>query len=520
MSTRRVGRRLFLLGTGGFTLAVPFLPSLVRRGEAQPTAGPKRFVAMHLEHGGVRHEHMWPADDTISDTTTVLGDHVITHGAIPFTQSGGETVLSPVLRAPDAQLTPALIAKMNLLRGLDVPWYCAHGTHELGNYGSMTLAGDSEVADTPTIDQVMAYSSSVYPDVPRRRSLHIGREGTSTTWSNPSDRSSSLEIVPTASGTRALFNEVYVPTDPGPAPRPLVVDRVIESYRRVRNGTTGPGARISNVDKQRLDDYMERLFAIQAALHAPPAASCADVMQPTEEWGSRFAVYGPYQNDPDSYGRFYRLYNDVIVAAFMCDSSRVAVARYIDDFHGGMDAVGGFHEVAHTADADPTREAMLQITSRNFFQMVYVDLISKLDSLIDVDGATVLDNSLVFFTNESGPVTHDNDSQPVVMAGGAGGALRTGMYVDYRNRNGRYLGSNGGTTGQQLVDAGRLPGLHYYQWLTTCLDAMGVPRSEWPRGASMPYTDNATVPGWFAPSNPKLAEITQYSMTSLPIITV
>ena len=35
MTLRRSGRRMFLIGAGGFALSIPFLPSLMRRGEAQ-----------------------------------------------------------------------------------------------------------------------------------------------------------------------------------------------------------------------------------------------------------------------------------------------------------------------------------------------------------------------------------------------------------------------------------------------------------------------------------------------------
>ncbi len=513
MTTRRIGRRMFLVGAGGFTLAVPFLPSLTRRGEAQTMGAPKRFVALTTEHGGVHTAHMWPDESLADQPTTVMGQHTIHHGALRPTMDSGDVVLSDVLRASSALLGPSVLSKMNLLRGLDVPWYCAHGSHMLGSYGPGSLAGDEGAPETPSIDQIMAYSSSVYETVPRRRSLGIGPSGLSTNWASPETRSGAIETVPTTRGTRALFDQIYVPTTPGPAPRAPVVDRVLESYNRVRGGAHGPGARLSTHDRDRLDDYMERLRGIQASMTATVAASCADVTVPTEQWDSTDAVYGPHANDPGTYGRFYQLYNDVIVAAFMCDSSRIATMRCVDDFHGSMDSVGGFHEVAHTANAQPEREAMLQVTNRNFFQTVYLDLVNKLDSVPDVGGTTILDNSLVMLTSESGPDTHINDSQPVVMAGSAGGALRTGLYVDYRDRTLEFRGP-------QYAANGRRPGLHYYGWLATCLDAMGVPRDEWPNGAGQPYTGRAAIPGWLETAHPRLDQIEAFSTSSLPVITV
>ena len=48
-------------------------------------------------------------------------------------------------------------------------------------------------------------------------------------------------------------------------------------------------------------------------------------------------------------------------------------------------------------------------------------------------GGTLLDHSLVAWGQESGNVTHFAFSMPVITAGAAGGAIKTGSYCDYRN---------------------------------------------------------------------------------------
>ncbi|MEM9187585.1 MAG: DUF1552 domain-containing protein [Myxococcota bacterium] len=521
MSQRRVGRRLFLAGTGGFSLAIPFLPSLVGRGEAQGPEAPHRFVGMAVRHGGVRHENMWPADSAATDVTTVLGNHNIHHSPLAPRMEGGDAVFSNVLRASASLLTPQLISKMNFLRGLDVPWYCSHGTHCLGSYGDLTRpTGDNGtlVPDRVSIDQVMAYSSAVYASEPRKRTLAIGQAGTSVTWDNASQRNGGVHELPTATGTRALFDEIYSPPPTEPeAPRPPVVDRVLESYNRLHSGAHGPGARLGAEDRNRLDAYMEQLYKIEAALNATTAASCGDVVVPTTEYRGRGAVYTEHASNPEWYGpNIYGLYNDVIVAAFMCDSSRIAVLETADDFHGSMDSMGGFHGVAHTADDQPESERALQRTNRNFFQMVFLDLISKMDSVVDANGLTMLDNSAVMWTNESGPSTHNNDSQPVVMAGSSGGFFNTGLYVDYRNRNADFP-----QAGPGMAESGRRPGLHYYHLLGTMLHSMGVPQAEWPEGEGQPWLSiRDAVPGWLDTAHPYEDDILRLAATtSLPVIT-
>ena len=56
-------RRQFLVGTGGFTLALPFLPSLfANTAEAQTYTAKPRFVGMATHHGGAAPEERIPPD--------------------------------------------------------------------------------------------------------------------------------------------------------------------------------------------------------------------------------------------------------------------------------------------------------------------------------------------------------------------------------------------------------------------------------------------------------------------------
>ena len=458
---------------------------------------------------------------------TVLGEHTFHYGTLSPQTSGSDTMLSNVIRGASSQFTPQLAAKMNLLRGLDVPWYTAHSEGALGCYGPMNRPGnEGTLSNQVSVDQVLANSASFYDSTPLKRSMHIGNGGLSIGYADPSTRSGA-QGMPTANNAARLFDEIFLPefatpTDPAePAPpaRPHVVDRVLESYRRVHSGAHGPGARIGAADRRRLEEYMSRLSDVQARIQAieegggmsRPLAACGAQTRP-EDNSRRTAVYTDWQARPDLYGpQLYGVYNDVILTAFMCDSSRIATISTPDDFLGTMDSVGGFHEVAHTARDNAARERMLHEGSRGFFQMVYLDLIAKLDAVADADGNSMLDNSLVMWTQESGPETHHNDSQPVVLAGSAGGTLNTGFYCDYRDRSLRW--------DDQKQAEGRNPGLHYYGIFSTILDAFGVPRSEAPRGAGVPYAEEEAVPSWFGVPHPRHAQIYEFSTQSLPVIT-
>jgi hypothetical protein len=163
----------------------------------------------------------------------------------------------------------------------------------------------------------------------------------------------------------------------------------------------------------------------------------------------------------------YQAMNDVIVAAFLCDTSRIAVMNIREDFSS---YVGDWHEdVAHrAAEPDGVQQAILMAAHQLTFEKVFLDLCGKLD-VDDGTGQTLLDSALVVWTQESGEYTHAGQGMPVVTAGSAGGFLATGNYCDYRDPA---LVVDNGESGNMAVKI--LGGLLWQQWLGTALQAMGL----------------------------------------------
>ena len=169
---------------------------------------------------------------------------------------------------------------------------------------------------------------------------------------------------------------------------------------------------------------------------------------------------------------FWSLFNDVIVTAFLCGTSRVAVLGVTHLFN---DYQGDWHQdVAHQAHLpDGDRQGNLWTANQATFEAVMLDLIAKLD-VDEGDGTTVLDNTLVQWTQESGPFTHESIDTTVVTAGSAGGCLRTGQFIDYRNTD--VLAEEEFYQGTPV----RLhPGLLHQQYLGSALQAMGLQPSDY-----------------------------------------
>jgi hypothetical protein len=99
------------------------------------------------------------------------------------------------------------------------------------------------------------------------------------------------------------------------------------------------------------------------------------------------------------------------------------------------------------------------------------------------DGTTILDNALVHWTQESGQTTHESIDSPVITAGGAAGRLRTGQYIDYRNRSVE-IGEPYQGTPVVLH-----PGLLHQQYLGNVLQAMGLSPGEYDLGGGGGYPE-------------------------------
>lgn len=467
-------RRSFLRGAAGFTLGLPFLPSLISPNSARAAEPPvpKNFVAFATHHGGIWGANMFPADPTAEKR--MYAGHEIRRGALTARIEGSDAVISPVLRAPSSALTPALVAKMNVIRGLDIPFYIGHHTGgHLGNYARNDGNGnDGKVVQAmarPTIDQVMAWSKSFYPDLSnvRERSMIVGRR-LSYGWSNPETKSGTVQEMAAEDSSLQLFNRIFVPMEDPSTARPPIVDRVLADYKRLRDGSR----RLSSADKVRLDDHMQRLSELQRKLNAR-GVSCSSVTKPAKDSLSVIHQTG-YAFNPALQAEALELVNDVIVAAFICGTSRIAVVNAGSTF---SEFTGDWHQdIAHKSHRpDGAGQKTIATAHQRFFANVYVDLMKKLD-VDDGTGKTLLDRSLMVWSQESGAYTHESQSIPVVMAGGAGGAIKTGNYCDYRALT-RIFDDGGFEGSLEKTHAG----LCWNQYLGTILSAMGLAKSEYER---------------------------------------
>jgi hypothetical protein len=502
-----ISRRHFLQGLG-CSLALPLLPSLASRASAAPFDAPKYFIAIGTPHGCVPIEDWAPVEMPLNEVQLYSGDpsqgfdHRMHWGALP-------QLIQPNVHAYNPSGTPELsrvlgsflnpyLDKLTLINGLDIPFYIAHHRGgNLGNYHAMDNNGGNlgslHLPSMPTIDRVIARSPSFYPagDPFTARSINFSSHGMQISFDGPVG---SVDRLPqTGSGStpsaRGIFDALFggggsVPASPSD-PRLSLIDRVLEDYNRVMTTPSGEGSRISNSDRNRLDEFVTGLRDVERKVQNL-GVTCEEQQPPSS------GISFDYGEDRHSVlAGDWDVYLDVVVAALRCGRSRVATMgtnNMADDYGGSW-----HQDIPHRGRPDIAVDYIVR-SHRFAAENIYARLLEKLDVSIDgVNDTTYLDNALVVWNHEAGQETHNAESFPTLVAGGAGGFLQTGLYVDYRN-----LANDG------AIDPGRTdlahasrPGVPYNRWLYTALRAMGIPDAEYKvgplaqmEGYADPYVEN------------------------------
>jgi len=431
-------RRQFLVGAGGFTLALPFLPSVLakelsakwlREGANLPT----RLVCILSPLGAVHFSSVFPSRSP-SKEHPYLPSHPIYSASLKNTvQSDGQ--ISSLL-GPDFN---SYADKLNILKGIDLIAELSHHSGGfLGNQHSLFIGSKLNLNPHPTIDQTLAYSDQVYPNPEGlTRCLTINpyaNQGLGWYYSDPLNQNGNIAQIPAVSSPRVLFERLFNTIIE--KTKVKVVNQVIEHYRSLKRNR-----RISHQDKHQLESHMTHLHELELKLISNKVCK-----QPT------FAL--------DVSSNPYQLHNDIIVAAFRCGLTRVATV-FAQNVNGhGPEAQSAWHQASHNY-SNPTQQKFCFDQQQWVAKNIFLDLIQKLD-VPETEESTYLDNSTVCWGFEQS-FPHLTKTMPLFLAGSAGGFFKTGQYVSYQKRTG------------PLVPATHVrPGLLLNQLWITLLKGMGV----------------------------------------------
>jgi Protein of unknown function (DUF1552) len=407
MNAHQFSRRTFLRGAG-VTMALPWMESLTVWGD-EPAAAVKPAseapvrLAVLFSGNGFHSQEWWAKGE------------------------GKNMELGKVL----APLT-GFREKMLFIRGLfnaEAQKGNIHSSQTGNLLSGAPLASGGEIRSGTSIDQVLAQRHGRSTKVP---SLVLGCEKSNPSvhknysmlysshisWSSPTTPTP-LEIYPALAFDR-LFKDEVTRGDKS------VLDAVLEDAHDLRRD-------LSTNDQRKLDEYLD---------------SVRDVEQRIENAGQRGELQGwrptltkpniprPADGIPQDIAEHMRLMADIMVLGFQTDTTRITTLKLNND-HSSLrfPNLGVDYMIHHLLSHSDTPD-WLKVNQFFLEQIAYVA--RKMDG-IDEGGRSLLDNTMLLYCSSMLTGNHDATQLPVILLGGAGGRLKGGRVLDYKDKPERQM---------------------------------------------------------------------------------
>ena len=221
----------------------------------------------------------------------------------------------------------------------------------------------------------------------------------------------------------AAFSRIFAGSTLSAAQTAVLLKRRQSVLDYVQGSLTGLSGRIGADDRVRVEQHLNSVQQIEKQLLAQTGACSAPAVTSTD------------LTNVANYPAIGKTQMDLLIASLACDQARVASLQWSHSVSDipmpWLNISTGHHTLSHTADTDaPDQASLVQINTWYAQQFAY--LLQGLDAVVESDGSTLLDNCLVLWINElSKGNIHSHQPLPVVIAGSAGGALRSGRLVTY-----------------------------------------------------------------------------------------
>jgi hypothetical protein len=205
-----------------------------------------------------------------------------------------------------------------------------------------------------------------------------------------------------------------------------ILDAVLDRSKSLRRD-------LSAYDKQKMDQYFSSIRELEERLNkiiTPPVKAPG-------EWTPSLAAeettkFRPAEEVPDNAEQYMDALIDIMILGMWTDTTRVATLMM---GHGlsrknfaFLDGVNNDHHVTSHHRNNPQLIEEYKIISRWHVQRLQ-RMMDKM-ALIDEGGSSLLDNSLMLFgAGMSQGNTHSGSNIPILLAGKAGGAMKTGRHI-------------------------------------------------------------------------------------------
>ena len=412
----KANRRSFLRGAGVSLVVPPFL-SLSRSASASParvaetaTGAPLRMAFMSIPNG-VQQDHWFP------------------------TNSDDGIVLSPTL-APLEKVK----SKIQVIGGLDHIHATAGndgaGDHARANATFLTGARARKTAGKDihvgiSVDQVAAQRGG---GATRFQSLELSSDAVRNSGSCDSGYACAYQY-------NLSWSSPTTPVTPEPNPR-LVFERLFgagehgqrqknfelrqQSNRSVLDFVLELAKALSSEDRIKLEEYVSSVRQIEERIKS------------AERFG---LVPDPNLPTPDGipidFGNHIDLNLDLMLLAFQTDSTRIASLLIAYDGSNrtfpDLGIIEGHHYLTHNQRVPELAKKVALID--RFYMQRFANFLEKMDNVRDVDGNTMLHNSMIVYGGAIADGNrHTHANLPVVLAGAGGGTLKTGRFLDAKEK--------------------------------------------------------------------------------------
>lgn len=402
MNAHRFSRRAFLRGVG-VTMALPWMESLPVWGDLPPAAtrpaseAPVRFGVLFSGNGF--HSKEWWA-----------------RGEGRSMEVG--KVLEPLTDLREKMLFVRGLYNQEALKGN------IHSSQTGNLLSGAPLASGGEIRSGTSIDQVLAQQYGRSTKVP---SLVLGCEKSNPgvhknysmlysshiSWSSPTSPTP-LELYPALAFDRLFKDEVS-------AGDQSVLDAVLSDAKDFRR-------HVSARDQRKLDEYLDSVREVEQRIENAGRKGELQGWRPTL---SAPNIPRPADGIPQDIGEHMRLMCDIMVLAFQTDTTRICTLKLNND-HSSLrfPNLGVDYMIHHLLSHNDTPD-WLKVNQFFMQQLAYVA--RKLDG-IQEGSRTALDNTMLLFVSSMLTGNHDATQLPVIVLGGAGGRIKGGRVLDYKEK--------------------------------------------------------------------------------------
>lgn len=417
MNPMRFTRRNLLRGGLAATAAIPLLDA--RRVEGQ-TATPTRLVVMHTPNG-TRNNMFWPTGSETSFTLPALTQPLEPHipkllfvKGIRLCDALQNGALGGTLGSEHARGTGGLLTGRPLNSG-----------SQFKSFGNTTSGwGSGQSLDQYLVDRLN-------PPTPHK-SLQVGVHVRDTEVRARISYRASNQPIPPREDPKDVFTALFGNMMPG-GMSDAALERLWAQRKSVFDLSNAETERLKGLvgaeDRIKLDAHIAAMREVEQRLVMMPGSG-----NPTGGECTPPAMKEVDLEVDDQYLAAGDLQMDLVTAALACDQTRIVTFQwsYSESEHlfQFLSLSGNHHGISHDFSQSGTN-----FDAYNEIQTWYAErvaaFLTKLDSIPEGEG-TLLDNTLVLWGSEIGESTqHDLTLMPYVLAGSAGGKLRTGRYLDY-----------------------------------------------------------------------------------------